>query len=98
MTKEPSFWWAQRQLQMHFVVDSRAMVAMPLLFMQARRKSNMRQAWIGSRTSIPNCLIATDVISHGIDILNVPHVINFEFTHQIGCTGCAGKTDVATTP
>ena len=51
--------------------------------MQAKHKSNVWQAWIGSRTSIPNCLIATDVISRG--------------THQIGCMGHAGKTDVTTT-
>lgn len=53
------------------------MVGMTLLFMQAKHKSNVWQAWIGSRTSIPDCLIATIVISRGIDIPDVPHVINY---------------------
>ena len=43
-------------------------------------------------------LVATDVAGRGIDILNLPHVINFElplnnedYIHRIGRTGRAGK-------
>jgi len=43
-------------------------------------------------------LVATDVAARGIDIINLPHVINFElplknedYIHRIGRTGRAGK-------
>ena len=47
-------------------------------------------------------LIATDLISRGIDIKEVSHVVNFHlpeegehYTHRIGRTGRAGKTGIA---
>jgi len=47
-------------------------------------------------------LVATDVAGRGIDILNLPHVINFElplnnedYVHRIGRTGRAGKNGEA---
>ena len=47
-------------------------------------------------------LVATDVASRGIDIENLPHVVNFElpnvaetYVHRIGRTGRAGKDGVA---
>jgi len=49
-------------------------------------------------------LIATDVVSRGIDIKDVTHVINFDlpesvddYIHRIGRTGRAGKTGYAIT-
>ena len=47
-------------------------------------------------------LVATDVAARGIDIINLPHVINFElplknedYVHRIGRTGRAGQEGVA---
>ena len=47
-------------------------------------------------------LVATDVAGRGIDIVNLPHVINFElplnnedYIHRIGRTGRAGEEGVA---
>lgn len=47
-------------------------------------------------------LVATDIAARGIDIDNLPHVINFElpniaedYVHRIGRTGRAGNTGVA---
>jgi len=47
-------------------------------------------------------LVATDVAARGIDIINLPHVINFElplnnedYIHRIGRTGRAGKEGMA---
>ncbi len=49
-------------------------------------------------------LLATDVVSRGIDVENVTHVINYEmpesyddYVHRIGRTGRAGKKGVALT-
>lgn len=49
-------------------------------------------------------LVATDVVSRGIDIKDLSHVINFDFpkfsedyVHRIGRTGRAGSTGVAIT-
>lgn len=48
------------------------------------------------------CLVATDIAARGIDIDELPHVINFElpnvpetYVHRIGRTGRAGKDGVA---
>lgn len=49
-----------------------------------------------------NVLVATDVASRGIDILDISHVINFDlprtadiYLHRIGRTGRAGKKGIA---
>jgi superfamily II DNA/RNA helicase len=49
-------------------------------------------------------LLATDVASRGIDIVNVTHVINYDepttyedYVHRIGRTGRAGKGGKALT-
>lgn len=49
-------------------------------------------------------LLATDVVSRGIDVENVTHVINYEmpesyddYVHRIGRTGRAGKAGTALT-
>ncbi|XP_019082782.1 PREDICTED: DEAD-box ATP-dependent RNA helicase 21-like [Camelina sativa] len=57
----------------------------------------------GFRAKIYNVLVATDVVTRGIDIPDVAHVINYDmpkhiemYTHRIGRTGRAGKRGVAT--
>jgi len=70
---------------------------------------NKRQ---GQRTRIINSfrngtidvLVATDIASRGIDILNISHIINYsmphtydDYIHRIGRTGRAGKTGHALT-
>ncbi|KAL8121009.1 DEAD-box ATP-dependent RNA helicase 35-like [Apium graveolens] len=49
-------------------------------------------------------LVATDVVSKGLDFPNIRHVINFDmpaeienYIHRIGRTGRCGKTGIATT-
>ncbi|KAL6570022.1 DEAD-box ATP-dependent RNA helicase 35 [Orobanche minor] len=49
-------------------------------------------------------LVATDVVSKGLDFPNIQHVINFDmpdqiknYIHRIGRTGRCGKTGIATT-
>ena len=51
-----------------------------------------------------NILIATDVASRGIDVVDITHVINYDapesyedYVHRIGRTGRAGKKGVALT-
>ncbi|MBS1958067.1 MAG: ATP-dependent helicase, partial [Bdellovibrionales bacterium] len=48
-------------------------------------------------------LVATDIAARGLDIAELPHVVNFElpnvpedYVHRIGRTGRAEKTGVAT--
>ncbi|CAI9275258.1 unnamed protein product [Lactuca saligna] len=57
----------------------------------------------GFRTKRFNVLVATDVAGRGIDIPDVARVINYDmpgkiemYTHRIGRTGRAGKTDADT--
>lgn len=54
------------------------------------------------KTSKTRVLVATDIASRGIDIADLPFVINYEmpdtgetYTHRIGRTGRAGKTGSA---
>lgn len=56
------------------------------------------------KTGQTRVLIATDVVSRGIDVQNVTHVINYQlpqtmeaYIHRIGRTGRAGKKGVAYT-
>lgn len=69
------------------------------------KKQNQRQRALDSfhRNDI-KILLATDVVSRGIDVENVTHVINYDmpesyedYVHRIGRTGRAGKTGVALT-
>jgi ATP-dependent RNA helicase RhlE len=54
------------------------------------------------RRSSTRVLVATDIAARGIDIADLPFVINYElpesaetYTHRIGRTGRAGKTGTA---
>ncbi len=56
------------------------------------------------KTKRTNILVATDVASRGIDIINLTHVINYDlpqdpesYIHRIGRTGRAGKKGTAIT-
>jgi ATP-dependent RNA helicase DDX23/PRP28 len=57
----------------------------------------------GFRNGRCNVLVATDILTRGIDVPDVAYVINYEmpnsieaYTHRIGRTGRAGKKGVAT--
>ena len=66
---------------------------------------NKRQRAIdGFRGKKYDILVATDVASRGIDVLDISHVINYDvpdstetYTHRIGRTGRANKTGEAFT-
>ncbi|MDQ8201747.1 DEAD/DEAH box helicase [Pelagicoccus sp. SDUM812003] len=54
------------------------------------------------KTNYIRVLVATDIAARGIDIVNLPHVVNYElpnvpedYVHRIGRTGRAGKQGTA---
>lgn len=56
------------------------------------------------RNGVVNILVATDVVSRGIDVLDIEHVINYDsawttedYLHRIGRTGRMGKSGHAVT-
>ena len=58
----------------------------------------------GFKAGTVRVLVATDIAARGIDIDQLPHVINYElpnvaedYVHRIGRTGRCGKTGIATT-
>ena len=58
----------------------------------------------GFRDGKYDLLVATDIAAHGIDVLEVSHVMNFDipntvdaYTHRIGRTGRALRTGEAFT-
>lgn len=67
------------------------------------KSQNARQrALEGFKDSQIRVLVATDIASRGIDIDELPHVVNYElpnvpetYVHRIGRTGRAGKNGVA---
>ncbi|MEK7483869.1 MAG: DEAD/DEAH box helicase, partial [Planctomycetota bacterium] len=67
---------------------------------QARRQSAMNDF----RKGIIQILVATDIVSRGIDVTQISHVINYDipstteaYIHRIGRTGRAAKTGEAVT-
>jgi ATP-dependent RNA helicase RhlE len=61
------------------------------------------EALEGFKSGAIRILVATDVAARGLDIDDLPHVINYElphtaedYVHRIGRTGRAGKTGIAT--
>jgi ATP-dependent RNA helicase DeaD len=49
-----------------------------------------------------SCLVATDVVGRGIDVMNISHIINYDlpedpenYVHRIGRTGRMGKDGIA---
>jgi len=69
-----------------------------------KRQSQRLRTLDKFKNSHINILIATDVASRGLDILNVSHVINYEapenyetYVHRIGRTGRADKKGTAIT-
>jgi ATP-dependent RNA helicase RhlE len=67
------------------------------------KSQNARQrALTNFKNNTTRVLVATDIAARGIDIVNLPFVINFElpdtpetYTHRIGRTGRAGATGTA---
>ncbi len=67
-----------------------------------RDQSDREQALLDLKTGEVKILIATDVASRGIDILDITHVFNFDFprnieeyVHRVGRTGRAGRSGTA---
>ena len=57
-----------------------------------------RARWLNSKTGKIRVLVATDIAARGLDISQLPHVVNFElpniaedYVHRIGRTGRAGN-------
>ena len=73
--------------------------------LQGNMSQNKRQRAIdGFRGNKYDILVATDVASRGIDVVDISHVINYDipdssetYTHRIGRTGRANKTGEAFT-
>jgi ATP-dependent RNA helicase RhlE len=73
--------------------------------LQGDLHQNRRQAALeGFRTGSFKILVATDIVSRGIDVLHISHVINYDmpqsadtYTHRIGRTGRIGKNGDALT-
>lgn len=73
--------------------------------LQGNLSQNKRQsAMNGFRDGSLQILVATDIVSRGIDVLSISHVINYDmpdtveaYTHRIGRTGRADKTGEAFT-
>ena len=67
------------------------------------KSQNARQRALSNfKNSTTRVLVATDIAARGIDIINLPFVINYElpdtaetYTHRIGRTGRAGATGTA---
>ena len=60
------------------------------------------QIYVQFRQGSSNCLVATDVAARGLDVDDLPLVVNFDlprdsdvYTHRIGRTGRAGKDGIA---
>jgi ATP-dependent RNA helicase RhlE len=73
--------------------------------LQGNMSQNQRDRAInGFRDGKYDVLVATDIASRGIDVMEITHVINFDipdtvdaYTHRIGRTGRADQTGVAYT-
>lgn len=67
------------------------------------KSQNARQRALSNfKTNSTRVLVATDIAARGIDIVDLPFVINYElpesaetYTHRIGRTGRAGQTGIA---
>lgn len=69
-----------------------------------RRQKERERALKGFREGKLNALVATDVMSRGIDVSDIDWVVNFDvpldpedYVHRIGRTGRAGETGIAFT-
>ena len=67
-----------------------------------KSQSARTQALAGFKTGAIRALVATDIAARGIDIDELPHVVNYEipnvsedYVHRIGRTGRAGNTGEA---
>ena len=74
------------------------------IYMTSDMSQNQREQTLANFQRDATLLIATDVLSRGIDIENVTHVINYDvpmdiesYVHRVGRTGRIGKTGTAIT-
>ena len=74
----------------------------PRRFMATRARTRARARWRTSRAYRIRALVATEVAARGLDIKELPHVVNYElpnvpedYVHRIGRTGRAGATGIA---
>ena len=75
----------------------------------SRRSDSWQQEPVGAHAALAGfkildvrALVATEVASRGLDIKELPHVVNYElpnvpedYVHRIGRTGRAGATGIA---
>ncbi|KAF1022269.1 MAG: ATP-dependent RNA helicase RhlE [Paracidovorax wautersii] len=75
----------------------------PAMALHGNKSQSARtQALAGFKSGAIRALVATDIAARGIDIDELPHVVNYElpnisedYVHRIGRTGRAGKTGEA---
>lgn len=85
------------------VADFLAANGIPAMALHGNKSQTARtQALSGFKTGDVRALVATDIAARGIDIDDLPHVVNFDipnvtedYVHRIGRTGRAGATGEA---
>ncbi|CAA6822133.1 MAG: ATP-dependent RNA helicase RhlE [uncultured Sulfurovum sp.] len=91
------------KLQADKIVDNLKSTNIKALAIHGDKSQGMRkEALQNFKSHKISVLVATDVAGRGIDIVNLPHVINFElplnnedYVHRIGRTGRAGQEGMA---
>jgi len=91
------------KLQADKIVDNLKATNIKARAIHGDKSQGMRmEALKGFKSKKISVLVATDVAARGINIINLPHVINFElplnnedYIHRIGRTGRAGQEGVA---
>ena len=91
------------KIQADKIVDNLKATKIKAQAIHGDKSQGMRmEALKGFKSKEVRVLVATDVAARGIDIINLPHVINFElplnnedYVHRIGRTGRAGKNGMA---
>ncbi|CAA6800812.1 MAG: ATP-dependent RNA helicase RhlE [uncultured Sulfurovum sp.] len=91
------------KLQADKIVDNLKSSKIKALAIHGDKSQGMRREGLRDfKSNEISVLVATDVAARGIDIINLPHVINFElplnnedYVHRIGRTGRAGQNGMA---
>ena len=95
--------FSNTKLQADKIVDNLKATNIKARAIHGDKSQGMRmEALKGFKSKDISVLVATDVAARGIDIINLPHVINFElplnnedYIHRIGRTGRAGQEGMA---
>jgi ATP-dependent RNA helicase RhlE len=85
------------------VAEHLVKAGIPAMALHGNKSQSARtQALAGFKNGTVRALVATDIAARGIDIDELPHVVNYElpnisedYVHRIGRTGRAGKTGEA---